>query len=85
MVCLFIMIHQCLLWQNKDNVKYCTIPFDENVYTKYLEGLVNCKISLNGYPKNFMGALKELGNMVYPLLNSKYKPVDSYNNKKKFF
>ncbi len=70
---------------NKDNVKYCTIPFDENVYTKYLEGLVNCKISLNGYPKNFMGALKELGNMVYPLLNSKYKSVDSYNNKKKFF
>lgn len=68
---------------NKDNVKYCTIPFDEQVYSKYLEGLVNCKISLNGYPKNFMTTLKELGNMVYPLLNNKYTAPVSNNYEKK--
>ncbi len=68
---------------NKDNVKYCTIPFEEQVYAKYLEGLVNCKISLSGYPKNFMNALKELGNMVYPLLSNKYRPVDDYNKKRR--
>lgn len=66
---------------NKDNVRSCAIPFDEQVYTKYLEGLVNCKISLKGYPKNFMVALKELGNTVYPLLNNKYRPVDNYDKK----
>lgn len=69
---------------NKDNVKYTTIPFDEAVYAKYLEGLVNCKIALNGYSKNFMIAIKELGNMVYPLLNNKYRPVDSYEKKEAF-
>ena len=66
---------------NKDNVRHCTIPFDEQVYSKYLEGLVNCNVSLNGYPKTFMMSLKELGNMVYPLLNNKYKPVDNYDRK----
>lgn len=58
---------------NKDNIKYCAIPFDEQVYSKYLEGLVNCKVTLNGYTKNFMNTLKELANLVYPLLNNKYK------------
>jgi len=69
---------------NKDNVRHCTIPFDEQVYSRYLEGLVNCKVSINGYSKNFMVALKELGNMVYPLLNNKYRPVESYENKNAF-
>ena len=66
---------------NKDSVRYCSIAFDEQVYSKYLEGLVNCNVSLNGYPKNFMVALKELGNMVYPLLNNKYRPLDNYRKK----
>lgn len=69
---------------NKDNVRYCIMPFDEQVYSKYLEGLVNCNVSLNGYSKNFMGALKDLGNIVYPLLNNKYRPVDNYDRKKRF-
>ena len=60
---------------NKDAIKYTNIPFSETVYTKYIEGLVNCKISLNGYDKNFMGSLKELAKMVYPLLNSKNRTM----------
>ena len=63
---------------NKDTIKHVNIPFDESVYAKYIEGLVNCKVSLNGYGKNFLSALKELGNMVYPLLNNKYKPLDTF-------
>ncbi len=66
---------------NKDSVRNCVIPFDEQVYSKYLEGLVNCKISLNGYSKSFMNSLKELGNMVYPLLGRKYRPVENYDKK----
>ena len=58
---------------NKDVIKYTTIPFSDVVYSKYIEGLVNCKISINGYDKNFIGALKGLAKMVYPLLNSKNK------------
>lgn len=54
---------------NKDKIRACTIPFDENVYARYLEGIVNCVISINGYPKGFINNLKILGNMVYPLLS----------------
>src|SRR5699024_9199803 len=34
---------------NRDTAKYCTIPFNIEAYSKYLEGLVNCKISVGGY------------------------------------
>lgn len=63
---------------NKDRIKACTIPFDENVYSKYLEAMVNCVISINSYNKNFMNSLKILGNMVYPLLSKQtYSPKQS--------
>ena len=52
---------------NKDMVKACTIPFEDNAYSKYLEGIVNCNISLNGFSKAFLSKLKVLGDMVYPL------------------
>lgn len=71
---------------DRNIVKYLTIRFDEDVYSRYLEGLVNCKISLNGYSKEFMQSLKQLGNMVYPLLggkgqaqNSSYRPMGNNN------
>lgn len=72
---------------DREVAKYCVIPFEEQTYAKYLEGLVNCKISLNGYSKELLQALKTLGNMVYPLIGGKqepkpeYKPVNNnYNN-----
>lgn len=65
---------------NKDSVPYCTIPFEEQAYSKYLEGLVNCKISLNGYSKNFMAMLSKLANMVYPLItNGSYSQTINNN------
>ena len=52
---------------NKDTVTYCSIPFEEMTYSKYLEAILNCKVTLNGYSKNFMNKLRVLGDMVYPL------------------
>ena len=69
---------------NKDTVKYCTIPFEEDIYSRYLEGEMECEITINGYSKNFNMKLKELANMVYPLLNNKYKPIGDYSSKNKF-
>lgn len=66
---------------NKDIVPYCSIPFEEQAYSKYLEGLINCKISINGYSKNFMAALSKLANMVYPLIGNGKTPIQKeYNN-----
>ena len=63
---------------NKDLIKYCSIPFEEQTYSRYLEGLVECKISLKGYSKKFLMYLSKLGNMVYPLINS--MPQKSMSN-----
>ena len=69
---------------NKDMVKFCTIPFEYEVYSKYLEAMMDCEVNLNGYSKNFMTKLKELANMVYPLLNSNYKNIGNYTTNDKF-
>ncbi len=57
-------------------IKYITIPFEEEIYVKYLEGIINCDINLKGYSKTFMQVLKALGNMIYPLVSGKgaYRP-----------
>lgn len=55
---------------NKDKMKYLTIPFEIQNYSKYLESLVNCKISLKGYSKNFIKSLNELASNVFPLLGN---------------
>ena len=69
---------------NKDTVKYCTIPFEEDAYSRYLEGVMDCEITINGYSKMFNAKLKELANMVYPLLGNKYKPMGDYSSNYKF-
>ena len=53
------------------------IPFDEDVYAKYLEGLIECEIKLNGYPKEFKAKLTTLAETIYPLL-----PNNNNNGKK---
>lgn len=65
---------------DKDSVQYCVIPFDEQSYSNYLEGLINCKITLNGYTREFMNALNKLGNMVYPLINNTTYTSNNYGN-----
>ena len=69
---------------NKDTVQYCTIPFEVPTYSRYLEGLVNCEVSLNGYSKMFLNSLKTLAGMVYPLINNKYMKRNDYSKNNKF-
>ena len=71
---------------NKDTVNYCKIPFEEQTYAKYLDGIINCKITLNGYSKNFIASLNVLADMVYPLINNNAKnnSYGSYNSKNSF-
>ena len=64
---------------NRETIQYCVIPFDVQVYTKYLEGLINCNITLSGYSKEFINSLNKLANMVYPVIGN---PVNS--NKAKY-
>ena len=52
---------------DKDLVKYIEVPFEEATYIRYLEGVIQCEISLRGYSKGFLQALKSLGKYgVYP-------------------
>ena len=72
---------------NKDMVKACSIPFDENAYARYLDSMANCNISINQYSKQFINRLKILGDMVYTLISkSTYnKPVQQTNYGKNNF
>ena len=56
---------------DKNTIRYITVPFNEDVYTKYLENVINCEVSVKGYPKNIVQILNELANMVYPLVSGK--------------
>ena len=54
---------------NRNTVKLSAqIPFDEDVYIKYLNNLIECEIQVNGYPKEFKQKLNSLAELVYPLL-----------------
>ena len=63
---------------DRNSIKYISIPFEEEVYIKYLESMIECNISLKGYSKSFIQTLKELGNMVYSSTNT-YRPPTAKN------
>lgn len=63
---------------DRDRVKYVSIPFDEETYVRYLEGIIECEISLKGYSKVFMQTLNGLGNMIYPTVSSSPKNNRNY-------
>ena len=68
---------------DRNTVKYITIPFEDDTYIRYLENIINCEISLKGYSKVFMQSLKELANMVYPLVpggnqQNNYNPPSAF-------
>lgn len=71
---------------DRNLIKYISIPFDEEVYVKYLESIINCELDLKGYTKQFMQILKELANMIYPLVSgsSTYRPPSAANNNRTF-
>ena len=63
-----------------NTIMYTVVPFEDQTYAKYLEGLVTCNISLNGYSKGLLDALEGLGSMVYPLIPKKPTGGKGYNN-----
>ena len=67
---------------DRNLIKYISIPFDEEVYIKYLEDIVNCDINLKGYTKSFMQILGNLGDMIYTTLKTQktYKPPTIQTN-----
>lgn len=71
---------------DRDRIKYVSIPFEDETYIRYLEGIIECEISLKGYSKVFVQTLKELGNMIYPIVtttsrnNRNYQPPSAQTN-----
>ena len=67
-------------------IKYMSIPFEEETYIKYLENVIECNVSLKGYSKGLLQSLKELGNMVYPIGGTSYRPptANGYNTQNTF-
>ena len=67
-------------------IKYMSIPFEEETYIKYLENVIECNISLKGYSKGLLQSLKELGNIVYPIGGTSYRPptANGYNTQNTF-
>ncbi len=65
---------------DRNSVKYITIPFEQDIYTRYLDGLINCNITLKGYSKGFMQTLKQLANSVYPLISGRIKGKSKEQN-----
>ncbi len=63
---------------DRDRIKYVSMPFEEETYIKYLEGIIECEISLKGYSKVFLQTLRELGNMIYPIVTSAPKNHKNY-------
>lgn len=69
---------------NKDNIPYCEIPFEVQNYIKYLESMVMCSLTLNGYTKVLLESLRRLANMVYPLVSrQQYGPMSDGKREKK--
>lgn len=66
-------------------IKHISIPFEEEIYAKYLQNIIECSMSLKGYSKGFMQILRELSNMVYPLTNTYTPPTASGSKGKNTF
>lgn len=56
---------------DRNKVSSIEIPFNEEVYTKYLSGIVDCDISINNYPKDFKNIIGKLADKVYQLVPRK--------------
>ena len=72
---------------DRRKVQSIAIPFNLKSYTRYLDGLVTCDISLKGYDKEFLQCLKNLASMVYhqgTKKPGKYMPPSVKNNNNGF-
>ena len=58
---------------NRDKIGYLTIPFEEKNYSKYLDELADCKLTIRGYSKNLISSFNKLAKFVYPINGKKRK------------
>ena len=65
---------------DRNIMRYISIPFENETYIKYLENIIDCNISLKGYSKYFLQALKDLSNIVYSIPNT-YRPQQTQGNR----
>ena len=56
---------------DKELITPIIIPFDVDVYRSYLEQIIDCEITIDGYSKDFQTVLKNLASVIYPLLPAK--------------
>ena len=56
---------------DKNTIRYVGVPFNEEVYTRYMENIINCEVSTKGYPKNILQILNSLADMIYPSISGK--------------
>ena len=56
---------------DKNTIRYVGVPFNEEVYTRYMENIINCEVSTKGYPKNILQILNSLADMIYPSISVK--------------
>lgn len=66
---------------DKDKIPSIIISFDGEVLAKYLSGMVDCIVTVNGYSKQFMSELKKLADTIYPLISNKHRQDITKNNK----
>ena len=50
---------------NSKNVPAILIPFDMQAYTRYMDVIATCQMTLNGYPTVFLNSLDKLSSIIY--------------------
>ena len=53
---------------NRANVRMHIVPFSIEAYNKYLQNIVECEMSLNGFPNNIVTNLKIIATAICPTL-----------------
>lgn len=72
---------------NSKNVPAILIPFDMQAYTRYMDVIATCQMTLNGYPTVFLNSLDKLASIIYgtaPEL-AKINTADQNKSKKRGF
>ena len=73
---------------NSKNVPAILIPFDMQAYTRYMDVIATCQMTLNGYPTVFLNSLDKLASIIYgtaPELAKINQATPNKNKKRGFF
>ena len=68
---------------NSKNVPAILIPFDMQAYTRYMDVIATCQMTLNGYPTVFLNSLDKLASIIYGTAPELAKINQATQNKSK--